>query len=90
MEMKIQMAIFLGGVLVTGGMKSKIYKLVLGSLSITVIVNGLTLSGADGGISELVEGVLLMLILYVTIKSSQRSLKSKKSPTNVKQTVSIS
>lgn len=77
MEMKIQMAIFLGGVLVTGGMKSKIYKLILGSLSITVIVNGLTLSGADGGISELVEGILLMFILFMTIKTSDRAIKSQ-------------
>ncbi|NCB62361.1 MAG: ABC transporter permease [Clostridia bacterium] len=76
MEMKIQMAIFLGGVLVSGGMKTRLYKLILGSLSITVIVNGLTLSGADGGLSELVEGVLLMLILYVTIRTSDRSVKS--------------
>ena len=75
MEMKIQMAIFLGGVLVTGGMKSKIYKLILGSLSITVITNGLTLSGAGGGITGMVEGILLMLILFVTIKTS--SLPSK-------------
>ena len=74
-EMKIQMAIFLGGVLVTGGMKSKIYKLILGSLSITVITNGLTLSGAGGGITGMVEGILLMLILFVTIKTS--SLPSK-------------
>ena len=79
MEMKIQMAIFLGGVLVSGGMKSKIYKLILGSLSITVIVNGLTISGADGGMSELVEGLLLMLILFVTIKTSSAPIKAKKS-----------
>ena len=77
MEMKIQMAIFLGGVLVSGGMKSKIYKLILGSLSITVIVNGLTISGADGGMSELVEGLLLMLILFVTIKTSGAPKKVK-------------
>lgn len=76
MEMKIQMAIFLGGVLVTGGMKSKIYKLILGSLSITVITNGLTLSGAGGGLSELVQGVLLMLILFVTIQTSDRAGRS--------------
>lgn len=76
MEMKIQMAIFLGGVLVSGGMKTKVYKLILGSLSITVIVNGLTLSGANGGVSELVEGVLLMLILFMTIKTSGRPAKS--------------
>lgn len=84
MEMKIQMAIFLGGVLVTGGMKSRIYKLILGSLSITVIVNGLTLSGAGGGISELVEGILLMLILYMTLKTAGRTSKSKGSKENAK------
>lgn len=77
MEMKIQMAIFLGGVLVSGGMKSKMYKLILGSLSITVMVNGLTLSGADGGMSELVQGILLMLILYVTIQTSDRGAKAQ-------------
>lgn len=75
MEMKIQMAIFLGGVLVTGGMKSKLYKLVLGSLSITVIVNGLTISGADGATSEAVEGILLMLILFLTLRMSKRQKK---------------
>lgn len=70
MEMKIQMAIFLGGVLVTGGMKSKIYKLILGSLSITIIVNGLIISGANGATSEAVEGILMMLILFLTMRMS--------------------
>jgi ribose/xylose/arabinose/galactoside ABC-type transport system permease subunit len=72
MEMKIQMAIFLGGVLVTGGMKSKLYKLVLGSLSITIIVNALTLSRVDGATSEIVEGFLLMVILFLTTGISKR------------------
>lgn len=89
MEMKIQMAIFLGGVLVSGGMKSKIYKLIMGSLSITVIVNGLTLSGADGGISELVEGILLMLILYMTIKTSDYTVKGKKQKKDAKIASSV-
>jgi ribose/xylose/arabinose/galactoside ABC-type transport system permease subunit len=71
MEMKIQMAIFLGGFLVTGGMKSRIYKLILGSLSITVIVNGLMISGANGATTEAVEGILMMLILFLTIKMSK-------------------
>ena len=92
MEMKIQMAIFLGGALVTGGMKSKIYKLVLGSLSITVITNGLTLSGAGGGITEMVEGILLMLILFVTIRTSNlpsRSHSSKGTDKQDKQTAVV-
>ena len=89
MEMKIQMAIFLGGVLVTGGMKSKIYKLILGSLSITVITNGLTLSGAGGGITEMVEGILLMLILFVTIKTSSLPGKGRSSQDKNKQAAAV-
>lgn len=73
MEMKIQMAIFLGGVLVTGGMKTKIYKLILGSLSITIIVNGLILSGANGATAEAVEGFLMMLILFLSIRLSKKN-----------------
>jgi len=73
MEMKVQMGVFLGGVLVTGGMKSKIYKLVFGSLCITVITNGLTLCGASSSVTELAEGLILMLILYLTILLSKHS-----------------
>jgi ribose transport system permease protein len=69
LEMKVAMAVFFGGVLVTGGTSSKIYKVFLGSLSITMIVNGLAILGkSDSQISELVEGILLLIILIVTIQ----------------------
>ena len=67
------MGVFLGGVLVSGGMRSKIYKLIFGSLSITVIVNGLTISGASSSITELAEGLILMLILFLTIQMSDHA-----------------
>ena len=38
LEMKVAMAIFFGGVLVTGGSSAKFYKVILGSLSITVML----------------------------------------------------
>ncbi len=73
------MAIFFGGVLVTGGTSAKFYKIILGSLSITLIVNGLSLIGmSDSQITESVEGVLLLLILFVTIVTSKRRKSSKK------------
>lgn len=75
MEMKVQMGIFLGGVLVSGGMKSKIYKLIFGALSITVIVNGLTISGVGSAATELAEGIILMLILFLTIQLNSKSGK---------------
>jgi ribose transport system permease protein len=73
LEMKVAMAIFFGGVLVTGGTSAKFYKIILGSLSITVIVYGLSLIGmSDSHISQSVEGGLLLLILLIMILTSRQ------------------
>ena len=80
-EMKVAMAIFLGGVLVTGGTSAKIYKMLLGSFSITIIVNGLAIIGfPESQVSESVEGILLMLILFVTMLATVRDRKRGNSP----------
>ncbi len=81
LEMKVAMAIFFGGVLVTGGSSAKFYKVILGSISITIIVYGLSLMGmSDSHISQSVEGVLLLAILFITIVANRRSrLKTGKS-----------
>jgi len=72
-EMKVAMAIFLGGVLVTGGTSAKIYKMLLGSFSITLIVNGLAIIGyPETQTSEMVQGLLLLLILLVTIIATRK------------------
>ena len=80
LEMKVAMAIFFGGVLVTGATSAKFYKIILGSLSITVIVNGLSLIGmSDSQISQSVEGGLLLLILFITIMAGKkRAVPGKK------------
>ncbi|MDR2530571.1 MAG: ABC transporter permease [Oscillospiraceae bacterium] len=73
LEMKVAMAIFLGGVLVTGGASARIYKVLLGAFSITIIVNGLALIGkSESQISETVEGILLLLILYAATAAARR------------------
>jgi ribose transport system permease protein len=78
-EMKVAMAIFLGGVLVTGGTSAKIYKMLLGSFSITIIVNGLAILGyPETQASESVQGILLLLILFVTILATNRDRKREK------------
>ena len=73
------MAIFFGGVLVTGGASAKIYKVLLGSLSITIIINGLAMIGkSESQISEMVEGLLLLLILFITILANYRDRRRVK------------
>ncbi len=71
LEMRVQMAIFLGGILTTGGFSAKIYKIILGTITISVIENGLTVIGASSYISEAVEGILLVAILVITIFSNR-------------------
>ncbi|MDR0817411.1 MAG: ABC transporter permease [Clostridiales Family XIII bacterium] len=84
-EMQVAMAIYFGGVLVTGGTSARIYKVVLGSLTITTIVNGLAIIGkAESQISESVEGILLLVILFVTILANI-SKSSKKKGVNHEQ-----
>ena len=75
MEMKIQMAIFLGGILVTGGFSSKLFKAIIGSFTIVIIENGLVSCGVATSPSEIIEGVLLIVILCVTIYSNKMALK---------------
>jgi ribose transport system permease protein len=76
-EMRVAMAVFLGGVLVTGGTSAKLYKVLLGSFSITIIVNGLSLIGlSQTQYSQSIQGLLLLLILGVTILASKKIGKS--------------
>ena len=73
MEMRILMAIFLGGVLVTGGFSARIYKLIIGSFTIVIIENGLILCRVDSTLSGAIQGVLLMLVLFATIYFNNRN-----------------
>ena len=78
LEIRVIMAIFLGGVLVTGGSSAKFYKILLGSFSITMIVNGLAIIGkADSQVSQSVQGILLLLILAISIFVAGRAERKK-------------
>lgn len=66
-ELEVMMALFVGGIPVTGGMGSRIYKLVVGALTLSLLVDGLTLSKVSGEISELIEGLILILFVFFTL-----------------------
>jgi len=75
-EIDVAIAIYLGGVLVTGGTSAKIYKVFLGAVTVKIIRNGLALIGlASPQVYEIVEGVLLLGILMVTIFVHMRHRK---------------
>lgn len=81
LEIRVVMAIFLGGVLVTGGSSAKFYKILLGSFSIQIIVNGLALMNkGDSHISQSVQGILLLLILLMSAVARERAKHPKVLP----------
>jgi len=78
LEMRTIMAIFLGGVLITGGSSAKSYKVILGSLSITMIINGLAMIGRpEPHISQAVQGLLLLLILIISVFAGKKTGRFK-------------
>lgn len=71
-EMKVMMAMFIGGMPVEGGMGTKIYKVLLGAFTITLLENGLILSGVDGNITQLVKGLVLLAVIYISIQVNEK------------------
>lgn len=71
-EMKVMMAMFIGGIPVEGGMKSKIYKILIGAPTIILLENGLVLCGVDGSVTQLIRGVVLIAAIYVTMQVNEK------------------
>jgi len=80
-EMKVMTAIYVGGVFVSGGATARLYKAIIGAFVVTIIENGLKIMGfASSEVSEVVEGLFLMIILFLTLysKNHQEELSTKK------------
>lgn len=66
-EMRVMMAMFIGGIPVEGGSGTKLYKMLVGAFMITLLENGLVLTGSSGSITQLIRGIVLLLVVYLTI-----------------------
>lgn len=71
-EMKVMMALFIGGVPVQGGEGSKVYKLIFGALTITMLEKGLVLCGLESGVTQLVRGLVLLAAVCLTSQLAYR------------------
>jgi ribose/xylose/arabinose/galactoside ABC-type transport system permease subunit len=65
-ELRVMMALFIGGIPVEGGFRTKIYKLIIGAPMIMLLETGLVLSGAGGSVTQLVRGLVLLGAVYFT------------------------
>ena len=71
-EMRIMMAMFIGGIPVSGGMGTKIYKMQIGAFMITLLESGLVMAGCSGSITQLIRGIVLLVVVLITIKAKER------------------
>lgn len=71
-EMKVMMALFIGGVPVQGGEGSKVYKLIFGALTITMLEKGLVLCGLESGVTQLVRGLVLLAAVCLTSQLAKK------------------
>ncbi len=71
-EMRILMALFIGGIPVRGGSGTKVYKMIVGAFLITLLENGLTISGISGSMIQMIRGLILLSVVYIMIISKKR------------------
>lgn len=74
-EMRVMMAMFIGGIPVEGGSGTKLYKMIVGAFMITLLENGLVLTGSSGSITQLVRGIVLLAVVYVTIVIKKKAVR---------------
>ncbi|MDR2785311.1 MAG: ABC transporter permease [Treponema sp.] len=75
-ELQVMTAMFVGGIPVHGGAQAKFYKIIVGSLMLAFLRNGLAITRVPTEISELIQGIMLLLVvflgLYVNEKFTRR------------------
>ena len=76
-EMRVMMAMFIGGIPVEGGSGTRLYKMLVGAFMITLLENGLVLTGSSGSITQLIRGIVLLAVVYVTIVLKQQMAKAR-------------
>lgn len=76
-ELQVLLALFAGGIPVTGGTSSKVYKLFIGSLIVGILENGLTLANVSGVLAEGIKGIVLIMVVFITMYHTNSQMRGK-------------
>jgi ribose transport system permease protein len=74
-ELQVMTAMFVGGVPVHGGAASKFYKIIVGSLMLAFLRNGLAITRVPTEISELIQGIMLLLVVFLCLYVNEKFTK---------------
>lgn len=65
-EFEVLLAVLLGGMPLSGGWEVKYRTAVVGSISMAVMQNGMSLMGIDGLTQQLVKGIILIIVVVIS------------------------
>ncbi|GHU62603.1 inner-membrane translocator [Clostridia bacterium] len=65
-EMDTMIALLLGGMPITGGPASRYYAAVVGGLTMTFLSNGMTVTGIDAYVQQLIRGIIFLFAVAMT------------------------
>jgi ribose transport system permease protein len=71
-ELQVMTAMFVGGIPVNGGAVSKFYKIIVGSLMLAFLRNGLAITRVPTEISELIQGIMLLLVVFLGLYVNEK------------------
>ena len=67
LETNVLIALVLGGLPVSGGARSKFSSVVLGSIILAILSNGLVMIGVDTVLQQLIKGLIFLVVVAVTV-----------------------
>lgn len=73
-EMDVIVAIVLGGMSLNGGMKSSVRAPIIGALIVVILTNGLVIIGVNYKVSDLVIGVIFLVVILFNYKRNKLGL----------------
>ncbi|MCD8365482.1 MAG: ABC transporter permease [Clostridiales bacterium] len=74
MEMDVLIALVMGGLSLSGGYRSSIRCAIIGSLTIVILENGLTILGLSSSYMGIVEGIVFLFVVLFTYKRTKSPL----------------
>ena len=74
LEMEVLIALVLGGLSLTGGYISSVRCAIIGSITVVVLNNGLSILGLDSNYIGIVEGIVFLFVVLFTYKHTKSRL----------------
>lgn len=71
--LQVMMVVYVGGVPVQGGSKSRVIKVIIGALLMSILQSGLVIANVGSEMVELIQGILLMAMVTFMLKADQIS-----------------